>query len=284
MKKLTYTLIALLMAVATGFADDNTEYMQNVQWGEDAIADNRWEEAITYFTQAMRSEPSNPQNIMLLSNIGMLHHYAGEDSLALHTLSEARAMAPGSVVILNNRARVLTSMGRSDDAIADYNMIISMDSTYAQAYYDRAALYLQRGAMTNAETDAKTFIALKPNDNQGKLLMAVIYSNTNRPAEALPLYNELIKAKEDAVYYSARAMCNLVLDDLAAASDDITRGLELDANDPELYYCRAYLNHLRYRDEDAQADLKRAVELGLSPARANALMAPVGKSTGKSKK
>lgn len=264
----------LVMLVALGFrwvACADSDYMKYVQWGDDAIAKGKWSEAIGYLEEAMRTEPSNPLNVMLLSNVGMLHHYAGEDSLALHTLSEARAMAPSSVVILNNRARVLTAMGRNDDAMRDYGLIIEMDSTYADAWYDRAALQMRMAHLELAEADARHFVALRPNDLQGKLLMAVIYSNTHRPAEAIPLYTDLIRAKPEAVYYSARAMCHLQQDELAEASADIASGLELAPDDPELYYCRAFLNILRYREEDARTDAAHAVSLGLDPVRAAAL-------------
>ena len=80
----------ILVAVGAWFAacaEDSgfmkTDYMKYVQWGDDAVAKNKWGEAIAYYEEAMRTEPSNPQNVMLLSNVGMLHHYAGEDSLAL---------------------------------------------------------------------------------------------------------------------------------------------------------------------------------------------------------
>jgi len=264
------TAIAIAASCLTASAE--TDYMKYVQWGDEAVAKQKWDEAITYYQEAMRTEPSNAQNVMLLSNVGMLYHYEGNDSLALHTLSEARAMAPASVVILNNRARVLTAMDRTEDAMSDYNLILEMDSTYADAWYDRAALKLHAGQLGSAEADASHYTALRPNDLQGKLLMAVIYSNSRRPQEAIPLYTELIKAKPDAVYYSARAMCHLVLDNLAEASDDIALGLELDPNDPELYYCRAVLNLRRFREEDARADADKAVELGLDPRRAAALL------------
>lgn len=250
-----------------------TDYMKYVQWGDEAVARQKWDEAIKCFEEAMRMEPSNPQNIMLLSNVGMIHHYAGDDSLALRTLSEARAMAPSSVVILNNRARVLTDLNRPDDAMRDYDLIISMDSTYAEAWYDRAALCLSRGRIKDAETDATRYLSLMPESLQGKLLMAVVYSNSGRHEMAVPLYTALIENKPEAVYYSARAMCRLALDQLPEAADDIALGLELDPNDPELYYCRAFLNIKRFRPDDAEADLTKAVSLGLDPRRAALLRA-----------
>lgn len=245
--------------------------MQLIEWADEAVAKSDWERAISCLREAMRTEPSNPLNIMLLSNMGMMQYYAGEDSLALHTLSEARAMAPASTVILTNRARVLTGMGRTDDALRDYDMILAMDSTCVNAYADRASLLTTLNRLPEAEKDAVKFRSLQPDDTHGALLLAVIYSNTDRAADAIPLYTELIEAKPEAVYYSARAMCRMLGGELFEAADDIARGLELDPDDGELYFARAYLNHLRFRDADRDADATRAVALGIDPARAVAL-------------
>lgn len=247
--------------------DDPNRYMQLVQWADEAVAKSNWPQALACLQEAMRTEPSNPQNVLLLSNMGMIHFYAGEDSIALRTLSEARAMAPRSVVILKNRARVLAAMQRPEDALSDYSLILEMDSTFADAYHDRASLLLQLDRYDEAATDAAHFTRLRPNDPHGKLLEALIASNTGHTERAIELYSDLIKAKPDAVLYSARAMCRLTTGDLARAADDIALGLELDANDPELYFARAYLNHLRFRDTDRDADLSRAATLGLAPDR-----------------
>lgn len=259
------------MAKVRQAEEKESVYMKCVQKAEEATGKGDWETAIAFLQEAMRSEPGNAQNIMLLSNVGMMQFYMGEDSLALHTLTEARAMAPASVVILNNRARVLTQMDRLEDALRDYDLILSMDSTYAAAYHDRAAIELRQGRIDKAEADVAHFRSLKPGDMEGKLLQAVIYGGTGRQDEATALYSELIEAKEESVLYAARAMCYLEAGALPEAAEDIARGLELDPDDAELYYCRAYLNRLRYRDDDARIDAKRALELGLNPLRVRAL-------------
>ena len=269
-------MAAIIMLIPARLAADeasDTEkrYMDNVQKAEEAIGKRKWPLAIAYLQEAMQSDPGNPQNIMLLSNMGMLQFYNGEDSLALRTLTEARAMAPASVVILSNRAQVLTGMNRLDDALNDYNRIIEMDSTYADAWRERGSIMLRQGKLAEAETDIARYRQLRSSDDQGKLMQAVIFAATGRPDNAIPLYGELIEKKAESVYLCARASCYLQKSDLLAAAEDIARGLELDPDDGELYYCRAWLNRLRFRDEDALADARRAVERGVNPLRIKAL-------------
>lgn len=267
-----FTLLSPARLAADETSDTEKRYMDNVQKAEEAIGKRNWPLAIAYLQEAMHGDPGNPQNIMLMSNMGMLQFYNGEDSLALRTLTEVRAMAPASVVILSNRAQVLTGMNRLDDALNDYNRIIGMDSTYADAWRERGSIMLRQGKLAEAENDVDRYRKLRPSDDQGKLMQAVIYAATGRPDEAIPLYGELIEKKAESVYLCARASCYLQKSDLLAAAEDIARGLELDPDDGELYYCRAWLNRLRFRDEDATADARRAVERGVNPLRVKALL------------
>ena len=57
----------ILVAVGAWFAacaEDSgfmkTDYMKYVQWGDDAVAKNKWGEAITYYAQARTSARRKP--------------------------------------------------------------------------------------------------------------------------------------------------------------------------------------------------------------------------------
>ena len=113
MKKMLLAAAAVIMSGLLLVASD---YIKYIELADEAVKKQDWNRAEALLREAMQSEPSNPQNVMLLSNVGMFQFYRGEDSLALHTLSEARAIAPASTVILNNRAKVLLHMGREEDA------------------------------------------------------------------------------------------------------------------------------------------------------------------------
>ncbi len=237
------------------------DYVGCVEEAERAIAKGNYELAAEWLKEAMTSEPSNANNVLLLSNLGMVQFYDGKDSLALNTLSQARAMAPGSVTILANRARVLDHLGRRDDALADLSLAIETDSTYAPARYERGALRLDAGDMAGAEEDMLAHRRLMPRARQSLLALAIIYSSTGRSLESIKAYTELLEGHPDADLLSARAMCRMDLGQLPEAADDIQAGLEIAPEEPGLYLCRARLNRLRYREADAEADQRRAAEL-----------------------
>ncbi len=264
-KHITPRLVAPLAVILSLFAAPAADYITCVEEAERAIAQGNYELAGEWLKEAMTTEPSNANNILLLSNLGMVQFYAGNDSLALGTLSQARAMAPGSVTILSNRARVLDHMGRRDDAIADLTLAIATDSLYAPAYYERGALRLDAGDLPAAEADMLAHRALRPKARQSLLALALIYSATGRHREALNAYNELLEGHPDPDLLAARANCRMDLGDLPEAAEDIQEGLALAPDDPGLYLSRARLNRLRYRPADADADERRAASL-LAPA------------------
>lgn len=270
MKKIILAIAVMLCPVAFLAARD---YIKYIDLADEAVKKQDWTRAEELLRAAMQSEPSNPQNVMLLSNVGMFQFYRGEDSLALHTLSEARAIAPASTVILKNRAKVLNYMGRYDDALSDYTRIIEMDSVNYDAYFERGYLRFTRGDSIGAKEDFKVLQELRPDNPNTLLALAVMYSTQGHYDEAISYYNHLIRQVQKAEYYCGRAMCRLVKGDLAEASDDIARGLELDPDDGELYFCRAYLYRLQYRDEDAKVAADMALQHGVSKDRIDELFA-----------
>lgn len=108
---------------------------------------------------------------------------------------------------------------------------------------------------------------MAPDDINTLISMASLYRYTMRFKEALPYLNRLITKDPTSNYYGERALCRLMTDDLQGASDDIAEGLKINPNDGELYLCRSLLNRARYRMDDAEADGRRAVELGIDPRR-----------------
>lgn len=268
--RLFTTSILLLSTLCACFAAKNDKersdslYLNLVERADSAIEADNYSEAIDFLQQAMRLRPGNPQNVMLLSNTGMLHYYLGNDSLALNTLNIAHQMAPVSVTVLMNRARVNNGLGRFSDAINDYALINELDSTITEAWVQRGILQLRGGDVRGAENSLAEAAKLDADDESVLTSMALLYSRTNRPKESLTYLNKLIKKHPSAELYAERALCRIRLDDLGGASEDIADGLHLDDTLSELYVARALLNRKRYREKDARADAMEAQRKGAS--------------------
>lgn len=271
LRTLLLTLAALLSCLHSSAQSDDElgPYMQLVSRADSLCAIAAWPDAVITLQHAIASEPSNPGNIQLLSNLGMIHHYMGEDSAAIATLTRAVSMAPASVTIRANRAKVYASAGYEQEAFDDYARIMEMDSTYVPARFAHALLAMRHRMFQVALEDIEYMERHFSGVDETLIARASFLSSLGRYAEAIPYYDEILHSIKAPEYYGARAYCRLVTGDLLEASTDIAEALALAPDDGELYLYRAALNKMRFRPDDAAADARRAVELGVDPERAN---------------
>lgn len=269
MKRVFLTFLTLLCLLG---AAAETPYMEAVDEADKACGKGQWLKALAALDRAMELEPDNPGNILLMSNIGMIQFNLGQGSLAVATLNEAHRRAPRSVTILSNRARVLTRLGSDAEAMADYEMIMSLDSLDTDARFNHALLSLRHRKFAAVKADAEWLVRHDPESVETRIVSAALHCSLGEYAEAIPLYNRILDTIKAPEYYGARAYCYLMTGQLQEASDDIARALEQAPDDGELYLYRAALNKMRFRPDDARRDARRAVELGVDKARAAEFM------------
>lgn len=247
------------------FGFEERPYFLLIEQSEKALEENDFEAAGLRLVEAMSVEPENPLNVALLTNLGMIYYYNEQDSLALVTLTEAVKRSPRLVAAHEKRARVLIGMGRDNEAYDEYTQVIALDSLNTDARYYHGMMALYRGDRLTAETDIALLNRVTPLSRETILATSTLYAMTGRSHEAISGYRKLIELEKMPEYYSSLAGCLIDTDNLNEASKVIGEGLEYFANDPELYYYRAILNHKRYEIDAAHRDARRAIELGADP-------------------
>lgn len=256
--------------VATVSVDRSVEspYMKLVEVADSQCAEGLWVEAAATLSRAIESEPDNPGNVLLLSNLGMVRYNLGMDSLAIEAFDRALSIAPSSVTILANRAKVHASMGDDQAAYDDYGRIILLDSTYITARFHHGLIALRHRMFNEAQEDFDYLEKHYPTADETLVSKATFLSALGKYSEAIPLYTEILRTVKEPEYYGARAYCYLMTGDLQGAAEDIGEALALDPDDGELYLYRAALDKMHFRPDDARADALRAVSLGVDPERA----------------
>jgi len=264
--------VVLLLFFIPAYADST--YLQLVSDADKAIDDGDYPKAIRLFDKALHEEPDNPGNVMLLSNIGMLSYYTGNDSLALSYLTMAHEMAPESVTILSNRAKVYTETNRLVDALFDYRAITRLDSTLYRPYLNIGVIYLTDGDTLHARQalDRMSQLTDTSKSRECTAALAWLAALCGDNAKALKHYSELIAIEPTADLYAARAQCYVMLEYYSEASEDIAEGMKLDPDCAELYVARACLNKHTYRNDDALGDAQHAIDLGADRRRVKALL------------
>lgn len=262
-RKFLPVFIALSVGVFLSVVAEESKYMQEIDEADKAIAAEKWNDAETHLLNALRSEPANPLNTMLMSNLGVVRHRMGNDSLALVVLNIAAEKAPKSVKVLSNRAMVLHSMGRLSEACDDYRRILEVDSTDIDALAKHSALSMLFADLASVRRNVNTLSRVAPDDPRTFTSTASLRIAEGNINGALENYNTLISKWPTALHYQLRANCHLMLQNYNDASADINEAIRLAPDDGELFLFRAHLNRLRFRNDDANADAERAAQLGV---------------------
>lgn len=269
---MTRFLLPIFIILCGLAANGQTRYLDLAGEADKAISQGLWQDAERLLLDALEEEPGNPSNFLLWSNLGMARFNLGRDSLAIEALDKAHSLAPRSTVVLDNRAKVFQAMGRIDDAYADYASVIAIDSALVEPRFMHAMLAVMRRDYLTAQEDIRHLDRLTPDGREPPIARASLLQSTGQYKEAAAQYEILIGRSPSATFYGGHAACMLMLGKYGEASEDIAAGLKLDPEDGDLYLYRAYLHKRRYQSRDADNDLRRAIELGVSPQRARALM------------
>lgn len=264
--------LGFVCAAARQVPDDEEDpYFLLTEEAGKAIESGDYESAAKRLTEAMAMRPGAPENVLLMSNLGLVYSYMERDSLAIATFDEALRIAPSMRTVLTNRARVLLKTGRDAEAYSDLGKVIEADSLNGEARYLHGLLAMGMNDFATAGADFDVLREADPDGLPTAVGMATLLCARGEHREALPYLRTLVEKSGEADDYASLAISLIEVENLAEAAETIGSGLTKYPDSGELYLCRARLNKARYSYSDAKADAKRAAELGIEKERIKAL-------------
>jgi tetratricopeptide (TPR) repeat protein len=81
---------------------------------------------------------------------GVIQERKGNLPEALVALEESLRLDPTSVYALNNKGNILIDLGRLDEALHCFDLVLSHTDSYPLAYYNRACVFALRGKVREA--------------------------------------------------------------------------------------------------------------------------------------
>lgn len=130
-------------------------------------------------------------------------------------------------------------------AIDYFNSAIKQNSSYADAYYEKAQVEGVIGKKDDAETSITKYIQLRPNETKGYNARAILYAFSDRQELALKDLDKSISIdKSDWTTYNARALVKHNIKDKATKADsysDIQRSLEIAPDKVDTYRIKALM-------------------------------------------
>jgi tetratricopeptide (TPR) repeat protein len=220
-------------------------------------------------------------------------HY---QNLALLFVSELIDRNPQDKISLYNRGALLTSIGKIQDAIRDFDCALALDREFALVYANRASALSMIDQTDKALTDYDTALAIEPKlevalIGRGALLMhsgefekaakdftLALELNPDKPelrmlrANARYSLNQYERSTEDTDYvlrlYPAHAGAQVQKGCLEAIKGNyrsalihLDKAAELNSRDARVYLSRAQVHKFFGNDSDYHHDLNTAYEL-----------------------
>lgn len=262
MKLLRLITFASVVLISLRVSAIDDRYYELADSADHAIGSRQWAEAEKYILEALRLEPAAPGNVMLMSNLGIVQMHRDEPEKAIATLTDALAIAPRSLVILNNRARVYAASGCDREAMRDYCKMIEIDSLSTDALFGRGMLALVDRDMRTAEADFERLETLAPDSRDTHIAMATLQTLRGQYEEAEMHYTALIESEPCDEYYLGRAVCRIKTGKYTEAGEDLSEGIRLNPDNADLYAQQSMLCRLTYRTTEAGLYMRRARQLG----------------------
>ncbi len=260
--KYLLSLIALFFALSLT-AQSNT-YFGWIDKSAKFIENNQLDSALYALQSAMKLDPANESNTVLLLNLGIIQRQLRLPDDAYISLTASLANNPDPVLVLHNRASLLVEQGRYDEAMEDYNAIIKQEPANVEAYYRRGLLFLEKNDPKSAQLDFTTCSAIDPNSLFTKLSKALLYKLDDNWVEAEKVYTDIIatETKTNSTFYLNRAECYVNTDRFSKAAADLHAIENEERNNPYFYILRGRVRLDQFDKFAAKADFEKAKQLG----------------------
>lgn len=259
MKKLL--LIALIIWGGSQASASSPRYLALADSADNYIKRERWEKAEESILKALRLEPGNFTNSLLLSNLGIVQTHQGKLDEALESFRLGLSISPRSSVIRTNRARTLLQLGRYEEALTDLNETLSIDSLQEWPLQIRGRLLIATD-MEKARKDFETLQRHYPSNPSAKTGLAAIAEKEGNGEKALSLYAEALRLEDDPDTRFMRILLEINMNRYLEASEEISDAIKDFPTVGDFYLLRGLLHRLQYRYDEAKIDKKIALDKG----------------------
>jgi serine/threonine-protein kinase len=209
-----------------------------------------WRGAEEEFKRALQLNPSDAD---------VHHSYSrylaatGRIDDALKEIASAEKLDPLSVLLKANTGMIYFFGRRYDEAIAQLQTVLALDSTFSTAYWGIGLAYEQKGDYANAIRSLERALALSPGGTNTGSSLAHVYAVSGRPRDAQRILRDLHAAsKKDyvspyhlGIVYAGLGEADSAITYIERASEERSTMLVYLGVDPRLTSLRS---HPRFRD------------------------------------
>lgn len=224
-----------------------------------------FEEAISYYNQALEVDPGYPAAHAGLCSAHVslfeLREDAADIERARESCSQAMSVAPQLAVVSNSVARLYRRTGRATEAADLYIDVLERNGQDSAALRGLASIRLREQRYDEAEGLMRRAIELQPGNWRALSAIAGLYFRTGRYADASREYRKVVFLDPDNfITLGNLATTSMMHGDFAQARDAMLRSLNIQ-EDPTYLANLAIAWYYTGDFNDAVDTYRRAIEL-----------------------
>ena len=247
-------------------------YLELADSADMCIAKENWHLAEETITAALRLEPANAANAMLLSNLGVVRTRLKDYNGALQAFDIALAMAPNSKSVRINRARTYLETHEDEAALKDLDDVLALDSLQDWSLRTHALLLLSQRKFKESKEDIIRHQRHHASDADLLAAAAACCIAMGENEEAVEWYDKSIATKQNPENWFARTLLKIELERFGEADDDVRRAIAIYPDYGDLYLLRAVLKKNNHLLTESEEDRRLAIRKGADPTLAATLL------------
>jgi tetratricopeptide (TPR) repeat protein len=231
----------------------------------------RWiQEALSYAAKIENEKQRAFRTVFYNNGLALveMHQNNVEEALRLVTEGEellnqllgANEQLLHRSVLINNKAQILVSMQRYEEALAEYDRVIAIDPNYPEYYFDRGNLLSKMGRLEEAIANYTHAIEISPPFPELYYNRASAFNRLGEADRALADYNYLLEI-EPAHLDGRLNRATLLLEagDTVRARHDVQEGLAAEAQHAQLLCTLGLIEMAEERTAEAKHALMTAL-------------------------
>jgi len=222
--------------------------------------------ALESYDRALQIRRPDPRNdLSLYDNRGAALESLGRHDEAIADFTHALVLDPHDSLAYSNRAAAYLASNRQELAIADLTAVIRDEPANGHAFYERGTAYERGGALDNALADYRSAVRLNPGFAPAAAALGRLLARKD-PDAALAALSDAIQLDPRSPALRSRAMLYLSLGQPKRAVADFDQLIANDGTDGIAYLNRGVAKAKLGDLADAIDDYTRSIELAPSTA------------------
>ncbi|XP_058022977.1 tetratricopeptide repeat protein 13 isoform X4 [Ahaetulla prasina] len=245
------------------FATDDDYTNEELAIAYVLIGNGLYEEAIHHFSTMLQEQP---ELISAIYGQGIAYgkkrqHDIKNAELALFELNRVINLAPDHPEVFEQRAEILSSLGRISEALTDITKAIQLKHS-AQLYRHRGILYFISEDYATANEDFQNSLELNKNQPTVMLYRGLSFFHRGLLKEAIEIFKEALKQKSDFIdAYKSLGQAYRELGNFEAAAENFQKALMLNQNHVQTIQLKGNMFYHHGSLDEALKNFKRCLQI-----------------------